>query len=92
MENSTSNKNNFCVIKRHWQKHLVYSNSINKKTMFDDDINKIEELLDSFLQIYYVLPKSIEGNDIVLYFVDGIHYNCHEVSLKLGVSSIKNPE
>ena len=70
----------------------MYSNSSNKKTMFDDDINKIEELLDSFLQIYYVLPKSIEGNDIVLYFVDGIHYNGHEVSLKLGVSSIKNPE
>ena len=52
----------------------------------------IEELSNSFLQSYQEdLGKSMKASNLVLDFVDGLCYGCHNVNLKRGGSYIENP-
>ena len=58
------------------------------------DIDEIIKYgFDSFLQRYQEgLKKTTKGSDFVCEIMDGLHNNCHKVSLKNGGSYIKNHE
>ena len=72
----------------------MYSKSNNMEVMMVNETDKIiEDLFDSFLQIYQEkLEKSMRGSEFVFDSVDSLYYKLHKINLNRSGSYIDSPK
>ena len=72
----------------------MHIKSDNTEIIIEEDTHEIvEELFDSVLLRYQTcLEQFIKGSNFVFYYIDGLDYKCHKISIICGGSYIDSPE